>query len=57
MPDAVDSKWKLKVKFPFLFADFEKKLSWDAKRGLKYIRDEIMAYRRGERRFRDLFLE
>lgn len=56
-PDDVDMKWKLKFKLPLIFAEVEKELTWDGKKMLKSIREEITAYGKGERSFRELFWE
>ena len=56
-PDDVDMKWKLKLKLPLIFAEVEKELTWDGKKMLKSIREEITAYGKGERSFRELFWE
>ena len=56
-PDEVDMKWKLKFKLPLIFGEVEKELAWDGKKMLKSIREELTAYARGEKTFRDLFWE
>lgn len=57
MPHVPDAKWKVKLKFNFVFASFEKELSWDSKAALKHIRREINAFRKGEKTFKQLFVE
>ena len=56
-PDEVDMRWKLKFKLPLIFGEVEKELAWDGKKMLKSIREELTAYARGEKTFRDLFWE
>ncbi len=57
LPDAVDAKWKLKFKIPFLFGELEKELSWNAKAILKSIRNDWRDYLRGEKTLKELFVE
>ncbi len=57
MPHIPDSKWKFKLKIPFVFGEFEKELSWDTKAALKLIRKEISAFRKGEKTLKQLFVE
>ncbi len=57
MPHVPDAKWKVKLKFNVLFASFEKELSWDSRAALKLIRKEITAFRKGEKTFKQLFIE
>lgn len=56
-PDEVDMRWKLKFKLPLIFGEVEKELAWDGKKMLKSIREELTAYARGEKTFRELFWE
>jgi hypothetical protein len=56
-PDDVDMKWKLKFKLPLIFGEVEKELTVDGKKMLKSIREEITAYAKGKRSFRELFWE
>lgn len=57
LPDDVDVKWKLKFKIPFLLGSLEKELALDGKAMLRSIREEWLAYARGERSLKELFVE
>jgi hypothetical protein len=56
-PHEADSKWKLKFKLPFLFGEIEKEFAWDGKAALRLLRSEIMAFAKGEKTFKELFIE
>jgi small GTP-binding protein len=57
LPHEADSKWKLKFKLPFIIGELEKEFAWDGKVALRHLRSEILAFSKGEKGFRDLFLE
>lgn len=57
MPDNIEQTWKLMIRIPFLFGEFEKELSFDAKHFVKYLRSEIKAFAKGEKSFKQLFIE
>ncbi|MCB0643476.1 MAG: hypothetical protein KDC44_17625, partial [Phaeodactylibacter sp.] len=57
LPSIPDAKWKFKLKVPFVLGEFEKEVSWDVKKMLKFMRAEIMEVVRGERTIKELFIE
>ena len=56
-PHEADSKWKLKFKLPFLFGEIEKEFAWDGKAALRLLRSEVTAFAKGEKTFKELFME